>query len=66
VLERFTEHPASVGETYAQHFRQAIKFAATLLHAAVACCIHSILPWLFTNTASEKVKVLNKTMQRGG
>ena len=62
---RFTEHPLSVGETYGEHFREAITFAKDLFLAAFACTIHSIIPWLFTTTASKKVKVLNRTMQRG-
>jgi hypothetical protein len=63
---KFMEHPASVGETYGEHFRQAFKFSKDLFFAGFACFVHSVFPWLFTTTASRKVKVLNKTMQRGG
>jgi hypothetical protein len=60
----FTEHPASVGETYAQHMRSAFGFAATMLVASLACFIHGILPWTFRTTGSRAIAELNDRMIR--
>lgn len=54
----FTEHPASVGESYWEHFRVACSFAGAMLKAACACFIHALFPFLFTTTGSDIVKRL--------
>jgi hypothetical protein len=51
LLQRFREHPASVGETYAEHFGVATSFAGSLIKAGLACLIHAVLPFLFTTYA---------------
>jgi hypothetical protein len=48
----FTAHPASVGETYLEHFRFAFRFGTRMLAGGVAATIHSVLPFLFVTTAS--------------
>ena len=48
----FTAHPASVGETYLQHFRFAFRFGSRMLVGGVAAVIHAFLPFCFTTTAS--------------
>jgi len=48
----FTEHPASVGETYLQHMRFAFRFGSRMLIGGVAAVIHSIFPFLCVTTAS--------------
>ena len=58
----FTEHPASVGETYFAHMFTAFSFGGRLLSAGVACLIHGLLPFCFTNTGSSSVKQLNQEM----
>ncbi len=59
MLERlFTAHPASVGETYGEHFATAAYFARHLLVAALACFIHALLPFAFAKTASGIVRRL--------
>jgi len=60
----FTSHPASVGETYGEHMRVALSFAAPLAKAAGAALIHAFLPFLFTTTASLTVKSLYERMTR--
>ena len=64
VRERFTNHPASVGETYGEHMRVALTFAGALVKAAGAASIHAFLPFLFTTTASQLVKKLHDRMAR--
>jgi hypothetical protein len=58
----FTEHPASVGETYGQHLRSAGTFAIRLLIAGAACLTHAVLPFLFKHTASRFVRELHGRM----
>ena len=61
----FTEHPASVGETYGEHFRVAIHFAKEMFVASLACAVHAVNPRLFTNTASSKIQQLHAEMAAG-
>lgn len=60
----FTEHPASVGETYAEHMRVALSFAGPLAKGAAGAFVHAFLPFLCTKTASLTVKALNERMTR--
>ena len=48
----FTAHPASVGETYLQHFAFAFRFGTRMLTGGAAATIHSLFPFLFVTTAS--------------
>ena len=48
----FTAHPASVGETYGQHLRFALRFGARMTLGGVAAIVHAFLPFLFQTTAS--------------
>ena len=58
----FTEHPASVGETYGEHMGSAWGFAARMAAGAVACFIHGLLPFLFTRTGSGIINELHGRM----
>ncbi len=61
----FTEHPASVGETYVEHFRQAAGFARTLAKASAACALHALVPSLCERTASSAILELHDRMTSG-
>ena len=58
----FTQHPASVGETYGEHFASALSFAGWLFVAALACSIHAVLPFAFQKSASQIVQRLQTQM----
>lgn len=58
----FTEHPASVGETYGEHLRAAAGFGAAMLVGGTACLVHALLPFLFTHTGSATVTQLHHRM----
>jgi hypothetical protein len=58
----FTDHPASVNETYWQHCRTALGFSGALLRASTACLVHAIIPVWFTTTASRRVDKLYRRM----
>jgi hypothetical protein len=58
----FTEHPASVGETYWQHLATAMGFSLRLIAAGLCCLVHALLPFLFVRTASRTVTELHDRM----
>lgn len=58
----FTEHPASVGESYSGHCVCAFGFGARMVAAGIACMIHALLPFLFVRTASRAITELNERM----
>jgi len=58
----FTDHPASVGESYFQHLGSAWYFALNLFLGALACLAHGLLPFLFEKTGSGRVAHLHDRM----
>jgi hypothetical protein len=58
----FIDHPASVGETYAEHLITASSFGAKMIFAGVACVVHGLLPALFKTRASDAICVLHERM----
>jgi hypothetical protein len=62
LLRAFTEHPASVGESYFGHLLQASTFGLRMVFAGVACVLHGIFPFLFVTTGSDAMKSLNEEM----
>ena len=62
---RFTDHPASVGETWGQHCRVALGFSRDLAIAAGAAAIHAIVPSWCTTTASRRICALHERMTTG-
>ncbi len=58
----FSEHPASVGETYLEHLAHASRFAARMMVGGAACLVHAVLPFLFVKSASHTIEELNERM----
>jgi len=58
----FTEHPASVGESYLQHMCAAMGFSARMLCGALACFIHALFPFTFQHTGSDCISDLHERM----
>lgn len=66
IARLFSEHPASVEETYFEHMAFAAKFSMRLFAAALAALVHAFLPFLFEKTASGIVRQLyERTHNRG-
>lgn len=59
---KFTEHPATVGETYGEHFVTASGFSISMLKAAFCCGVHALLPFAFEKTGSECITELYDRM----
>jgi hypothetical protein len=62
MLKLFTEHPATVNETYFEHLCTAMTFAATMFVATLVCFVHSLLPFMFVKTGSSLITKLHDTM----
>jgi hypothetical protein len=58
----FTEHPASVGETYGEHLVHASYFGGRMVLAGLACILHALLPFLCVRTGSQAIEELNAKM----
>ena len=54
----FTAHPASVGETYSEHFRFALYFGIRMTLGGLAAALHAVFPFLFVTTASRALDEL--------
>ena len=61
-LRAFTEHPASVGESYLEHLVRATCFGTRMMFAGLACLVHGLLPFLFVKTGSRAISELNERM----
>jgi hypothetical protein len=53
MLKLFTEHPASVNQSYWAHLLFAISFGFGMVKGGCACLIHAIFPFLFQTTGSQ-------------
>jgi hypothetical protein len=62
LIRAFTEHPASVGETYTVHLLRAMYFGTRMVFAGFACLVHGVLPFLFVRTGSSAIAELNERM----
>jgi len=60
----FTDHPASVNESYLGHMAFAAWFASRLFMAGGAALTHAILPFMFETTASTIVRELYERTSR--
>ena len=58
----FTDHPASVGESYWQHLGAAWGFSWRMMVASLACLVHALLPFLFVKTGSQAITQLHDRM----
>ena len=62
ISRAFTEHPASVGESYSEHLFRAVYFGTRMVLAGAACLVHGVLPFLFVRTGSRAIAELNDRM----
>jgi hypothetical protein len=58
-MKPFTSHPASVGETYPEHFGVATRFGVRMIGGGVAAILHGVFPFLFTTTGSRTIEALH-------
>lgn len=58
----FTQHPASVNETYLEHVGVALDFGFKMFVGALVCLVHAFLPFLFEKTGSRVITELHDRM----
>ena len=59
----FTDHPRSIDESYFKHFIKAFAFSLTLLGLSFKALLHSLFPFLYVTTTSDRIKELNEVLQ---
>lgn len=62
IKRAFTEHPASVGESYTQHMGMAFGFGGKMVLAGLACLLHGIFPFLFKCAGRNCIEDLHRRM----
>lgn len=62
IKRAFTEHPASVGESYFEHLGMAFGFGAKMVISGIACLIHAIFPFMFVCTGRKCIEELHTRM----
>ena len=60
----FTDHPRSLGMSWAAHGIGAAGIAFRLIGAGLACLIHAAVPAWFTQTAGKTVTTMHDDMAR--
>jgi hypothetical protein len=58
----FTDHPKSLGMSWATHGAGAVVIGARMVGAGLACIVHAAVPALFTETAGRTVMSLHDHM----
>jgi len=58
----FSDHPASVDETYGQHFVAAAGFGLRMIWGGIVCLVHAIIPGAFCTKGSEMICELHERM----
>jgi hypothetical protein len=63
VLSRlFSDHPASVNESYWQHFGTAMGFGLRMIWGGFVCIVHAFVPGFCCTKASEMIGELHDRM----
>ena len=58
----FTDHPATVNETYGQHFVSAMSFGLRMIWGGLVCMVHALIPGVCCTKASEMIGELHGRM----
>ena len=58
----FRDHPASVDETYGQHFLAAAGFGFRMIWGGLVCLVHAVIPGVCCTKGSEMITELHERM----
>jgi hypothetical protein len=58
----FRDHPATVEETYWQHFGAAMGFGLRMIGGGLVCMVHALIPGAFTTAGSDVICDLHERM----
>lgn len=62
IARLFKDHPASVGESYTEHFGVAARFGARMIRGGLGAIVHAFLPALCKTSGSRAVAALYAEM----
>jgi len=60
----FLDHPASVGESYLEHFGVATGFGARMIAGGLGAVLHGVLPFACKTAGSRTIAALHAEMVR--
>jgi len=60
----FTDHPRTLGMSWAGHAIGAVRIGGEMIGAGAACIVHAVVPGVFTETAGRTVMRLHDHMQK--
>jgi hypothetical protein len=66
MIAAFRRHPQDCGETYGQHLGAAARCGAAMTLGGLACLVHAVFPFWFTDTASGRIQRLYARMAARG
>lgn len=58
----FLNHPASVGESYTEHFRVASSFGTAMIMGGLGALLHAFVPALCKTRGSDTINTLHARM----
>jgi len=58
----FTDHPASVNESYGQHLVAATGFGLRMIWGGILCLVHAVIPGVCCTKGSEMICELHERM----
>lgn len=58
----FLDHPASVGESYVEHFGVATRFGVRMIAGGLGAVLHGFLPFACKTTGSRTIGALHAEM----
>ena len=58
----FRDHPATVDETYGQHFMAGARFGFRMIWGGIVCLVHAVIPGMYCTKASETITELHDRM----
>ncbi len=58
----FTHHPATVNESYWQHFAAAAGFGLRMIWGGLFCFVHAVIPGAFCTRGSDMICELHERM----
>lgn len=62
IKRAFTEHPATVGESYTEHMGCAFSFGSSMIIGGIACLMHGLFPFAFLKSGSRRIEILHRRM----
>jgi hypothetical protein len=58
----FTDHPATVGESYFEHLASATGFGFRMIWGGIICLVHALIPGVCATRGSDMISELHERM----